>query len=195
VARLPDLARQRHGLLRTTVLTVVFGVISVLPGAAQDVTEPSLKAAFVYNLAKFTEWPADVLPASAPLVACIMGESPVAQALERIVKGRMVMGHSVSVVRLSGDEPHRSCHLLYAAGLTTAEVGALGAAAQGSAILTIIDSDAATRPPMIAHLFIENGKLRFDLDHGRAKRSRLQLSSKLLPLAKRVYDGSGGAAP
>jgi hypothetical protein len=159
------------------------------------VTEPSLKAAFVYNLAKFTEWPVDVLPASAPLVACVMGETPVAQALERIVKGRLVMGHSVSVMRLAGDASHRPCHLLYAAGLTTAQLGALGTAAQGSAVLTVIDSDAATRPPMIAHLFVENGKLRFDLDHGRAKRSRLQLSSKLLPLAKRVYDEPGGAAP
>lgn len=174
---------------------MVVGAWSAVPVLAQDVTEPSLKAAFVYNLAKFTEWPADVLPASAPLVTCVIGESPVAQALERIVKGRLVMGHPVSVVRLTPDAPHRACHLLYAAGLSMVQVGALGAAAQGAAILTVIDSDAATRPPMIAHLFVENGKLRFDLDHGLAKRSRLQLSSKLLPLAKRVYDEPIGAAP
>jgi hypothetical protein len=173
----------------------VFGALSTLPGAAQDVTEPSLKAAFVYNLAKFTEWPVEALPPAAPLVACVMGETPVAQALERIVKGRMVMGHAVSVVRLAGDASFRLCHLLYAAGLSTAQVSALATATQSAAILTVIDSDAATRPPMIAHLFVENGKLRFDLDHGRAKRSRLQLSSKLLPLAKRVYDDPIGAAP
>ena len=39
-------------------------LLTPVPAAAQDVTEPALKAAFIYNFAKFTEWPADVMPAA-----------------------------------------------------------------------------------------------------------------------------------
>ena len=46
-----------------------------LPAAAQDVTEPALKAAFIYNFAKFTEWPADVMTTAEPLSLCVLGDA------------------------------------------------------------------------------------------------------------------------
>ena len=45
--------------------TIAVGLLaSVLPAcaAAQTVSEPALKAAFIYNFALFTEWPAAALP-------------------------------------------------------------------------------------------------------------------------------------
>lgn len=165
------------------------------PSAAQDVTEPSLKAAFVYNMAKFVEWPADVLPAGAPLMACVAGDPALARALERTVEGRAVMGHPVSVKRVASGPAPRGCHLLYAGGLAASQVAPIVASARGTALLTVVDLDAAARAPGVVHLFVENGKLRFNLDHGLAKRSRLQLSAQFIKLAKRVYDDSDGGAP
>ena len=43
--------------------------------SAQDVTEPALKAAFIYNFAKFTEWPADALPQRSPS-SCVWSATP-----------------------------------------------------------------------------------------------------------------------
>src|SRR5206468_7860140 len=70
---------------------------------AQDVTEPSLKAAFVYNFAKFIDWPSDALPAAGSFTACVLGDGRVLEALERTVKGRLLSGRSVSVSRVSVD--------------------------------------------------------------------------------------------
>jgi len=158
---------------------------------AQDVTEPSLKAAFVYNFAKFIEWPSDALPAATSFTACVLGDGPVLDALERTVKGRLLSGRSVSVSRVTVDGPLRSCHLLYVSGVTAAQASAVVLVVKGAPVLTISDIDDFTPLGGIAHVFVENGRMRFELNLDRAKLSRLQLSSKLLTLASRVHDGRG----
>jgi len=157
-------------------------------GRAQDVTEPSLKAAFVYNFAKFTEWPQDVLSGGAPFNACVLGDAPIGDALERSVKGRQLGGRTIAVLRVAPDGPLKSCHLLYMSGLKTAQIVTVVEALRGVPVLTISDVDDFARLGGIAHVFVENGKMRFDLNLELAKRARLQLSSKLLVLAARVHD-------
>jgi hypothetical protein len=159
-------------------------------GKTQDVTEPSLKAAFIYNFAKFTEWPQDVLTGTTPFNACVLGDEPIGDALERSVKGRQLGGRVITVQRVAPDGPLKSCHLLYISGLKMDKLAAVIDALRGAPVLTISDVDDFARLGGIAHVFVENGKMRFDLNLELAKRARLQLSSKLLVLAARVHDGS-----
>jgi hypothetical protein len=158
---------------------------------AQDVTEPSLKAAFVYNFAKFTEWPEDVLPTAGSFSACVLDAGPVGDALERAVKGRQVAGRQITVQRVRLGNALRGCHLLFVSGLNQEQVGAVVSSVRGASVLTISDIDDFARIGGIAHVFVENGKMRFDLNLELARRSRLQLSSKLLSLAARVLEGPG----
>jgi hypothetical protein len=162
-------------------------------GGAQDVTEPSLKAAFIYNFAKFTEWPQGTLPAAAPFTACVLGAnasaSPIQMALERTVKGRQFAGRQISVVQMRIDGQLRSCHLLYLSGVTLAQVAAILEAVRGAPVLTVSDVDDFARRGGIAQMFVEDGKMRFELNLEAAKRSGLELSSKLLVLAAEVYGG------
>ena len=170
-------------------------------GGAQDVTEPSLKAAFIYNFAKFTEWPQGTLPATAPFNACVLGvnasagtgasasASPIQVALERTVKGRQFAGRQISVVQMRIDGQLRSCHLLYLSGVTLAQLAAVLEAVRGAPVLTVSDVDDFARRGGIAQMFVEDGKMRFELNLEAAKRSGLELSSKLLVLAAEVYGG------
>jgi hypothetical protein len=164
-------------------------------GRAQDVTEPSLKAAFIYNFAKFTDWPEDILPAHATFSACVLGDSPISDALERAVKGRQVSGRGVSVSQVQVEGKLRSCHLLYVSGVSPAQLAAIVAAVRGAPVLTISDIDDFSKLGGIAQMFVESGRLRFDLNLEVAKSSRLQLSSKLLVLAAHVHDGPKAARP
>jgi YfiR/HmsC-like len=162
-------------------------------GRAQDVTEPSLKAAFIYNFAKFTEWPQDVLSGTTPFNACVVGDVPIGEALERSVKGRQLGGRSITVQRIAPDGPLKGCHLLYISGVKIAQVASVVEAVKGAPVLTISDVDDFARLGGIAHVFVENGKMRFDLNLELARRARLQLSSKLLVLAARVHDAPAPA--
>ncbi len=111
---------------RTPALVITRAAIAVLllmPGlaSAQDVTEPALKAAFIYNFAKFTEWPADVMPAAEPFVMCVLGDAAVGDALERAVKGRELAGRRMTVSQVAPAEPQRACHVLYVSGVTAGQ--------------------------------------------------------------------------
>ncbi len=162
-------------------------VLLLIPASAsaQDVTEPALKAAFIYNFTKFTEWPADAAPGEEPLVLCVLGDTAVADALARAVKGRVVAGHGMSVSSMAAGGPARACHVLYISGVTARQATQLLAGVRDVPVLTIGDLADFTRLGGIARFFFEDGRLRFSVGLESARRAHLQISSRLLSLAKR----------
>jgi hypothetical protein len=177
---------------RHAVALLGASLLCVATGEAQDVTEPALKAAFVYNFAKFTDWPVDALPAASPFNACVIGDVSFGDALERAVVGRRLAGREIIVTRIGIGGAVRACHLLYVSGLTSAQVEAITTSVRGAPVLTVSDADDFTRVG-IAQVFVEGGKMRFNFNLDVAKQSRLQLSSKLLALAAHVRGGPGTA--
>ncbi len=170
---------------------VVLGILGVAIGAAsptaQAASEPALKAAFLVRFAKFTDWPADALPAQAPLVFCVF-DSEVADALARATANGSVGAHPLSVVRLAGDESPRSCSLLYAAGLDDRRLSDLMAALHGASVLLVGDDEAFMKVGGIIRLFVEDGHMRFAINVHAAERARLRISAQVLTLAKIVTD-------
>lgn len=151
---------------------------------AQDVTEPALKAAYIYNFARFTEWPDAPGPAQ-PLAMCVLGDAAVGDALERVVKGRQLSGRAVIVSRVMAAGPKPACHVLYVSTDMAADVSRAVAAVQDAPVLTIGDAVNFTRVGGIAQFFFERGQLHFNVNRQAVKRSRLQISSRLLALAQR----------
>ncbi len=149
---------------------------------AQEATEGTLKGAFIYNIATFTEWPEDVLPSGAPLTACVVGDDAVASALAKHARNRLVAGHPVLVVTRQANAV-QGCHVLYVSSSSPTAGAQAMALTAGSPVLTIGDVDDFARAGGIAQLFVEGGKMRFRVNLGSVKRSRLQLSSRLLSLA------------
>jgi len=151
---------------------------------AQDVTESALKAAFIYNFAKFTEWPGDV-PAAGPFVMCVLGDAAVGDALERAVIGRVLTGRRIVASRVVAVDAKRGCHILYVSGVSAAQAGLVVADLRDVPVLTISDVEGFTGVGGIAQFFFEHGQLRFRIQLESAKRARLQISSRLLIMAKR----------
>jgi hypothetical protein len=103
-------------------------------------------------------------------------------------EGSLVLGSRHPRVAGQLDDKVRSCHLLFASGVTPAQVTAIVAAVRGTPVLTISDVDDFARQGGIAQMFVENSQMRLDLNLEAARRSRLDLSSKLLILAAHVDD-------
>jgi hypothetical protein len=150
---------------------------------AQDVTEPALKAAFIYNFAKFTEWPGE-LPPGQPVTMCVLGDAGVADALERAVVGRALGGRPIAVSRVVAASPKRACHVLYVSGVSLTQAGQLIEDLRDLPVLTISDIDGFTQVGGIAQFFFEHGQLRFRIHIEHAKRAKLQISSRILVIAK-----------
>ncbi|MCH7796642.1 MAG: YfiR family protein [Proteobacteria bacterium] len=75
--------------------------------------EDPVKAAFPYNLAKFTEWPSDAhANGAAPLRVCVLGRDPFGTALETI-EGKRIKERLVATLRIARLDQARRCQVLY----------------------------------------------------------------------------------
>lgn len=187
--------------LRSVGLVLAACVAAVLLCASSSAAAPEpkpaeVKAAFLVNFTKFTDWPTDVLPAGAPLMVCVMGDEEVAYAFDRLVKSRPAQGRELKAVRLNvnilsrpGDSTLRSCHMLYAsAGLDPKIWPVLLNAIEGAPVFSVSDSEGFADRGGLAALYVELKRMRFAINIDTARRSGLRLSSGFLDLAKIVKD-------
>jgi hypothetical protein len=151
---------------------------------AQDVSGPNLKAAYIYRFALFTEWPADALPSTGPLTMCVVGDPAVREALERTVRGVTVANRSVAVAFSQPDKLPPQCHTLYVSGVSSAQAARLVAGLRETPVLTISDLEGFNGMGGIAEFFYEAGQLRFSIRPDAVTQSHLQLSSRLILLAR-----------
>jgi hypothetical protein len=154
-----------------------------LVAAAQDVTVPALKAAFIYNFVKFTEWPV-VPPVPGPFVLCVVRDAAVGDALEREVRGREFSGRRITVLSVAAGTTE-SCRLLYVSGATIDDVARAIAGLQDTPVLTISDVAGFTNTGGMVQLLFERGQLRFTIKADAVKRSGLRMSATLLALGQR----------
>jgi hypothetical protein len=164
--------------------------IELLSAAAdgQGVAAPELKAAFLLNFAKFAVWPDEALAADAPLNVCVVGQPAIADALWRLTEGQTIGRRELKVLAIGADAPLRACHVLYVENLDTRRTARLIESVKGVPILTVGHSPGFAVAGGIAEFFVDGGKMRFAVNVEAAQRARVQLSSRLLGLAKIVRD-------
>jgi hypothetical protein len=149
----------------------------------EQVPEHELKAAFVYNFAVFTEWPQEALAASAPIVLCTGSASTLSPALLGL-QDKVVNGHRLTV-RAAGSGV-RACHLLVLGSADRERWGQFKRDLAGAHVLTVSDDSSIGQDGAMIALSMVNQRVGFDVDLAAARSARLQLSSKLLRLARSV---------
>ena len=172
-----------------TVLLSLLGVLVLGPPAerpaSQAVAESALKAAFLYNFVKFTEWPSGAIADGAPIVLCV-ADPNVADALDQTVLGHSVDGHPLTVTRVKADSAPHGCAVLYVSGESDKRLNALLAGMRGQSVLSVSDAPGFIAQGGVAYFYIEDSKMRFAINPDAAERAHLRLSSRLLSLAKLV---------
>jgi hypothetical protein len=162
-------------------MTAVCSVPAAVSG--QAVSEPALKAAFLFNFVKFATWPEDALPPRAPVVLCTTDEE-VAAALEGQVANRTVNDRALVVRRVKPQAPLRGCSLVYTGGLDERRAKAVLATLAGTSVLTVGDAEEFAAAGGMIGLFVADGRMKFTINLGAVGRTRVRLSSQLLTLAK-----------
>ncbi len=164
------------------ILVLANSLTAAPPGEPLD--EYQVKAAFLFNFAKFVVWPPTTFDSpSAPINLCILGLDPFAHSLEQTLAGRLIEGrlfvlrHVLNVKQVGG------CQILFISSAedkrsppNLEEIATL-------AILTIGESPVSGTDGVIINFRLDNGKVRFDINVKAANRAKLQISSRLLSLA------------
>lgn len=156
---------------------------------AQDAppSEYQLKAAFLYNFAKFVEWPATTFPdATTPFTIGILGEDPSGGDLERTIKNKTVSGRPLQVKPIKAlSEPElKNCQILFICASERKRLPEILKAVSGAAVLTVSEMEGFLLSGGMINFVMEGNKVRFEIKDETAKAARLRISSKLLSLAK-----------
>jgi hypothetical protein len=126
------------------VLWMLSMVVLLLSGTrAQSPTagEYQVKAAFLYNFAKFVEWPSSSFSnASAPLRICVFGRDPFGEELRNITKEKTVNGHKLEVSQVLDLQLAKTCHILFIAASETARLKQIFEGLRGTDALTVGDT-------------------------------------------------------
>ena len=166
------------------------GVRPNLPAAQNDGTsEYEIKAAFLFNFAKFVEWPDWAMDATGnSFVIGILGKDPFNNALEQTIGEKTVRGAPLRISRFSRVEDVGPCHILFISGSEKNNLPAVLKSLEGRDILTVSDMPDFARFGGMITLYTENNKVRFMINTRSAEKAGLRLSAKLLTLAKIFSD-------
>ncbi|MBF0496029.1 MAG: YfiR family protein [Deltaproteobacteria bacterium] len=168
------------------VVWVLICLASVLTHATPPADlESRVKAAFIYNFAKFVEWPEQVLQGKDnTILLCAIEDTDFGQAFdlieEKIVKGRKMVYQCCP--RLSSEL--NVCHIVYLNSQDPKIIQEVLRSLKGRHVLTIGEQEGFVQLGGIINLYSSDNKIRFEINVDAANRAGLKLSSQLLKLAK-----------
>ena len=174
--------RQRAGLMAACLCAVLAACLG--PLRAQTANEYDLKAAFLYKFASFVEWPAEF--ANAPVCIGIVGHDPFGDRLEQVVKGRTINGRGFVVRRFRAEDGWTACQIVFISSSERKGLQAILERAHGGSVLTVGDTPGFCEQGGLVNIAVAGDKVRLEINVEGAEKSRLQVSSKLLSLAKIV---------
>lgn len=181
----------RHALCalrRLAAPAALAAALASAAGAAQaesrTPTEYDVKAAFLYNFARFVEWP-DV--GAVPSVdVCVVGADPFGSALDAI-KGKP-LGRATLRVRRAEPDKLGGCELVFIPASESGRLESVLQAVKGRALLTVGDGPDFAQRGAVIGFYPDQSKVRFEINIDAARRSGLAISSQLLRLARITHD-------
>jgi hypothetical protein len=174
-------------LLMTITATVV-----ILPahGQEQKLDEYEVKAVFLYYLAKFIEWPDKSLDNSPTLTVYILGDDPFGAHLDAI-KGKLIKGKSVVVKQIASPAALKNAGILFISSSEKEQLQDILKGISRLPILTVGDTQSFANRGVMVNFYIDNDKIRFEINLETARLAGLKISSNLLKTGKIIAPPMG----
>jgi hypothetical protein len=187
----PAAAWLKPGRARRSVVALALAI--ALPGtlASAQSEEPAreykIKAAYLFNLSKFIEWPEEKSQdAETPFTICVYGHNPFGDSLEKL-REHKVKGRSIAIHYVAENQPVDSCKLVFLSRDNTAAVPkALSNAGGNAPILSVSDDKNFLASGGLISLVTENNTVLLDINLTRAKQIGFNISANLLEIAHKV---------
>jgi YfiR/HmsC-like len=164
------------------------------PVGAQSRTagEYEVKAAFLYNFAKFIDWPDGSFAGSrAPFSICVLGADPFGSTLDSALREKTIGSHPVTLARLRDAAQARRCQMVFVSSSESRRLSEIEDRLRGASVLLVGDFPGFASAGGALQFIIEDNRVRFLINTDAAQRAGLRLSSKLLSVARVVHDSAG----
>lgn len=179
----------KFGILAASLLSMFLALQARAQNSnPSESSEYLIKAGFIYNFAKLTEWPGPAFPqANSPVVIGVLGDTdPFRGTLDDVLRGKQVNGREFVVKHLKWKDDLRGCNILFVSSSARPHLDELFHLIRGLPILTIGDSPGFAERGGIINFVLEDNRVRFDINVAAAKQANITISSRLLALARIV---------
>ena len=158
--------------------------LAAAASAAPSVEYP-LKAAFLLNFTKFVDWPPEAFAdEKSPFNLCVLGDAPFGRSLDDVVANETVNGRPIAVRRLARGADLRACHVLFIPRAERECQAEVLTGLRDSPVLTVGETDGFLADGGLLNFYLEDNRVRFEVNLPAVERTRLKISSKLLRLAR-----------
>ncbi|MGO9111783.1 MAG: YfiR family protein [Thermoguttaceae bacterium] len=181
-----------HRIAIGAMLCMACAALPVKHASAQQTgeidREYTIKGAFLYNFGRYVQWPGTAFADDhAPFVIGVLGTDPFGAVLDEIANSVKVDGRTVVAKRFATLAEYSPCHILFIAAAADAKVKTeVLAKLQNKGVLLVGEEAGLVQQGAVVNFYIENNKVRFEINVETAKQQQLKVSSKLLSLAKIV---------
>ena len=152
--------------------------------------EDEVRAAFVHNFAKFVEWPA-AIGGRRSLRLCVLGRGRFLEAASGL-RDKPVDGGAWEVVAASSRTELKECQVLFIEASERDILPGLLDGLKASPVLTVGDHEGYAEQGVAVNFYLEQNKVRFEINPAAARRAGLKISSQLLKVARIVTEPGGG---
>ncbi len=145
-----------------------------------------VKVAFIHNFTKFIDWPPKVFEdENSTFRIGILGTGPIDKPLMNL-NGNTVHKRSLEVSRVKNLNKVSQYHVIFVNPSENGRIRSILRTLKGTGILTIGDTPGFAEQCGVINFYLKSGKVRFEINIEASRRENLQISSKLLRLARIV---------
>lgn len=159
---------------------------------AQAHTVQHVEAAFLYNFAKFVEWPAGTFAdASDPMTIGILGIDHFGEILDNTIEGKTINNRKLMIKRFKQYQIPNSCQILFISSSEKENLVHILDNLRNLSVLTVSDMEGFAQFGGVINFYVKENKVRFEINVDAGRRANLKISSKLLKLAKIIHEEDG----
>jgi hypothetical protein len=150
-------------------------------------SEYAVKAAFLYNFAKYVQWPPDTPPAqTGTFVITVLGHDPFGGTLDDTLTGKEVDQLRVVIRRAHGAEDLGTSQIIFISDSQRAQLPEILKQLDGTPTLTVGEMDHFAERGGVIQFRTEGDRVRLSINSDAATRAHLKISAELMKLARLV---------
>jgi len=159
------------------------------PAGQAELPEYVLKAGFLFNFAKYVEWPDTAFNGpDDPLVIAVVGKDPFGDDLDRSLRGKTVKGRTIRIARYGSVSEIRNAHILFVPRTEAGKTDEIVQKLRTRPVLLVGEAPAFCREGGAINILVREGQPRLEANPEAAARARLTIDAKLLRAATVVRE-------
>jgi TonB family protein len=168
-------------LLSLALLVSLSGI-----GSSQSQDERAVRAAYIFNLIKYVEWP----PEKPEIVIGFLGNRATGEFLQKMLDGKKSNSKLIRVMLFPTDAEFQTCSILYVADLPASKLHSILDKVEDTNILTVGEVDSFAQEGGVIGLVKMGEQIRMQLNPDAVRRTGLKINPLLLHLAVTVTPGA-----